>query len=160
MKKIELNWRGQTLYPDEETCDVLIIGSGLAGLYCALKIDPGRRITILSKYDEESCNSVKAQGGIAAAIDTDDNPFIHFRDSMSAGAGRCNKEALKCLVGTILLIRNTTSAISASVPGVFQEVSFFTSQKQLLSNHLKILIRLASDLVPGTHILKNTNRKT
>ena len=52
---------------------------------------------------------------------------------------------------------NTTSAISVSVPGIsvlvpgiFQEVSFFTSQKQLLSGHLKILITLASDLVPGT----------
>ncbi|MCX7796224.1 MAG: L-aspartate oxidase, partial [bacterium] len=78
--------------------DVIIVGSGIAGLYTALNVDENSRTLIITKGDIQESNSYNAQGGIAAAIGEDDNPDIHFRDTIKAGDGLCNPEAVKILV--------------------------------------------------------------
>lgn len=81
-----------------EKWDVVVIGSGIAGLYSAVNIDPGLKICILSKETMDENNSYLAQGGIAAAIGLDDMPAYHFNDTIKAGAGHCNEEAVNVLV--------------------------------------------------------------
>jgi L-aspartate oxidase len=75
--------------------DVLIIGSGLAGLYTALHIDP--KLSVLFVTKENYSSSWLAQGGIAAAIAADDTPQYHTEDTLAAGAGLCDTEAVRVL---------------------------------------------------------------
>lgn len=81
-----------------KTCDVIIIGSGIAGLYAALMLKPSLDIVVLTKDRLEESNSYLAQGGIAAALGEDDSVNYHFQDTLQAGAGLCNKQALKVMV--------------------------------------------------------------
>ncbi|MDL2288111.1 L-aspartate oxidase [Oscillospiraceae bacterium OttesenSCG-928-F05] len=78
--------------------DVLIVGSGVAGLYTAMHIDPSLSCAILTKEGVDLSNSWLAQGGIAAAISADDTPRLHFSDTLMAGAGLCDEEAVRILV--------------------------------------------------------------
>ena len=79
--------------------DVLIVGSGLAGLYAALHIRKDLSCTIISKADKiEKSNSWLAQGGIAAVIAPDDRIDSHIADTVEAGAGLCNEDAVRVLV--------------------------------------------------------------
>ncbi|MCL2367015.1 MAG: L-aspartate oxidase [Oscillospiraceae bacterium] len=79
--------------------DVIIVGAGLAGLYTALNLDENLSCVILAKDNINISSSWLAQGGIAAAISDDDTPELHFEDTVVAGAGLCNTEAAKILVG-------------------------------------------------------------
>lgn len=81
-----------------EKWDVVIIGSGIAGLYSAVNLDPGLKVCVLSKETMDENNSYLAQGGIAAAVGEDDLPEYHFQDTIKAGAGHCNEEAVNVLV--------------------------------------------------------------
>ncbi|MBN8920216.1 MAG: FAD-dependent oxidoreductase, partial [Rhizobiales bacterium] len=66
--------------------DVLIVGGGLAGLFCALKFAP-RPVTIVTVAPlGQGASSVWAQGGVAAAVDEGDTPEAHARDTVVAGA--------------------------------------------------------------------------
>jgi len=78
--------------------DVVVIGAGIAGLYTALHIDDKHSCCILTKEDAEVSNSWLAQGGIAAAISLDDAPIYHFEDTIVAGAGLCDENAVRVLV--------------------------------------------------------------
>lgn len=78
--------------------DVLIIGSGIAGVYTALEIDESRQITILTKEEVEISNSVLAQGGIAVSLDKKDSPDLHMKDTLYAGAGLCDEKSVRVLV--------------------------------------------------------------
>ncbi|WP_094552005.1 L-aspartate oxidase [Petroclostridium xylanilyticum] len=79
-------------------CDVVIIGSGIAGLYTAFNIDGKLSCTVLSKGKIDGCSSYLAQGGIAAVVQDDDKFELHYNDTLYAGAGICNAEAVKVLV--------------------------------------------------------------
>ena len=81
-----------------EKWDVVVIGSGIAGLYTAVNLDPSLKVCVLSKETMDENNSYLAQGGIAAAIGADDMPVYHFMDTIKAGAGHCNEEAVNVLV--------------------------------------------------------------
>ena len=83
---------------ESEKWDVVIIGSGIAGLYSAVNLDPSLKVCILSKETMDENNSYLAQGGIAAAIGADDLPEYHFTDTIKAGAGHCDEEAVNVLV--------------------------------------------------------------
>ncbi|HYE84681.1 MAG TPA: L-aspartate oxidase [Clostridia bacterium] len=83
---------------ESEKWDVVIIGSGIAGLYSAVNLDPSLKVCILSKETMDENNSYLAQGGIAAAIGADDLPEYHFEDTIKAGAGHCYEEAVNVLV--------------------------------------------------------------
>lgn len=77
--------------------DVLIIGTGVAGLYCALNLDKNLNVLMLSKKSPEDCNTYLAQGGIAVSVnDYDYNAF--FKDTMKAGMYLNNEESVKVLV--------------------------------------------------------------
>ncbi|MBE0481057.1 MAG: L-aspartate oxidase [Dehalococcoidia bacterium] len=77
--------------------DFIIIGSGIAGLYDALLAQESGNVLILTKGSIEETNTKHAQGGIAAAISSLDSPELHFRDTISAGAGLCDPEAVRIL---------------------------------------------------------------
>jgi L-aspartate oxidase len=78
--------------------DFLIIGSGIAGLRAAISLAEAGTVVILTKADPRESNTGYAQGGIAAAFGDDDSPELHARDTMSAGDGLCQPEAVDVLV--------------------------------------------------------------
>ncbi len=78
--------------------DVLIIGSGIAGLYAALKIDKSLKVTIVTKKDRAESNTNYAQGGIASVMSQNDSYEKHISDTLIAGAGLCSYEAVEILV--------------------------------------------------------------
>ncbi|NYE57893.1 L-aspartate oxidase [Carboxydothermus ferrireducens] len=79
--------------------DYLVIGSGIAGLYAALNAARYGEVIVLTKKNLGDTNTDLAQGGIAAAVDTEeDSPELHYQDTIAAGAGLCNPEAVRVLV--------------------------------------------------------------
>lgn len=81
------------------TYDVLIIGTGGAGLSLALKLaDHSVRIAVLSKFALTSGSTFYAQGGISAVFDADDSIESHIEDTLDAGAGLCNPEIVRLTV--------------------------------------------------------------
>jgi L-aspartate oxidase len=78
--------------------DILVVGSGAAGLYAALCLPAHLRIGLITKDTIKTGSSSWAQGGIAAAIDPSDSPMLHFEDTIRAGANLCDPEAVKFLV--------------------------------------------------------------
>ena len=77
--------------------DYIIVGSGIAGLYDALLLQEAGSVLILTKGSIDECNTRHAQGGIAAAISSLDSPELHCRDTIAAGAGLCDPEAVRIL---------------------------------------------------------------
>ena len=78
--------------------DVLVIGSGAAGLYAALCLNSSYRVGLITKDKLKTGASDWAQGGIAAAINPDDSPQFHLEDTLKAGAGLCETDAVQFLV--------------------------------------------------------------
>ena len=80
-----------------DTYDYIVIGSGIAGLYTTLFAREYGTVLLVTKGRIDDCNTKYAQGGIAAAIGDDDSVSLHIKDTMKAGAGLCNKEAVEIL---------------------------------------------------------------
>ena len=79
--------------------DVLIIGSGGAGLSLALKLaDHAASVAVLSKFALTSSSTYYAQGGISAVFDADDSIESHIEDTLDAGAGLCDPEIVRITV--------------------------------------------------------------
>ena len=79
--------------------DVVVLGSGLAGLSVALRLaNHGKKVALLTKKQLSECNSYYAQGGIAAVINDDDSFDSHVQDTLVAGAGLCNEKAVRFIV--------------------------------------------------------------
>ncbi|MBD1892791.1 L-aspartate oxidase [Coleofasciculus sp. FACHB-SPT9] len=78
--------------------DVLVVGAGAAGLYAALCLPDSYQVGLITKDTLPLSASDWAQGGIAAAIDPTDSSLLHIEDTMRAGAGLCDKEAVQFLV--------------------------------------------------------------
>ena len=78
--------------------DLIVIGSGIAGLCAALDASARARVTLVTKGDLDDGCSRWAQGGIAAAIGTDDTSQRHYDDTIAAGRGLCDPEAVRVLV--------------------------------------------------------------
>jgi L-aspartate oxidase len=81
-----------------DSFDVLVIGSGAAGLYAALCIPTHYRLGLITKDVLSQSASDWAQGGIAAAIAPEDSPTLHKADTLHAGAGLCDPDAVDQLV--------------------------------------------------------------
>ena len=97
MRRYLLNFDAEKL--EQIKTDVLIVGSGIAGLYAALHISEKLSCMVITKTDKiEKSNSWLAQGGIAAVISPTDNIESHVADTLEAGAGLCNEEAVRVLV--------------------------------------------------------------
>ncbi len=82
------------------TCDILIIGTGAAGLGLALSLASQAKITVLCKDDLLTSSSQQAQGGIAAVLSEKDNDSYtsHIEDTCIAGAGLCDQEVVEFVV--------------------------------------------------------------
>ncbi len=78
--------------------DVLIIGSGASGLSLALKLAPIARVAVLSKGDFTAANTFYAQGGVAAVMDKSDSIEAHIQDTLNAGGGLCDENAVRFTV--------------------------------------------------------------
>jgi L-aspartate oxidase len=78
--------------------DYIIVGSGIAGLYTALMAKQYGSVLVITKGSIDDTNTKHAQGGIAAPIGKDDSPELHFKDTIAAGDGLCNEEAVRILV--------------------------------------------------------------
>lgn len=78
--------------------DVVIIGSGIAGLYAALHLDKRLSCVILTKDSLEISSSSLAQGGIAAVTEREDRFEYHYQDTLRAGAGLCDPQAVETIV--------------------------------------------------------------
>ncbi len=78
--------------------DVLIIGSGIAGLFAALKISEYANIILVTKKEKAESSTNYAQGGIASVIDPNDSFEKHIQDTLIAGAGLCDKKAVESMV--------------------------------------------------------------
>jgi L-aspartate oxidase len=78
--------------------DVLVIGSGAAGLTLALRLDPRARVAVLAKGPVQEGNTYYAQGGISAVLDREDSIQSHIADTMDAGAGLCHPEVVRYTV--------------------------------------------------------------
>ena len=87
--------------PETDTAryDYIIIGSGIAGLNTALLAAEHGSVLVVTKGRIDDCNSRYAQGGIAAAIGPGDSATLHERDTLDAGAGLCDPEAVGVLTG-------------------------------------------------------------
>ncbi|HEX5596528.1 MAG TPA: L-aspartate oxidase [Micromonosporaceae bacterium] len=82
-----------------ETTDVVVVGSGIAGLTAALHLrEAGLHVTVVTKVDMDEGSTRWAQGGIAAVLDPMDTPQAHARDTEIAGVGLCDPAAVRVLV--------------------------------------------------------------
>ncbi|WP_018175439.1 L-aspartate oxidase [Thioalkalivibrio sp. ALJ9] len=75
--------------------DVLVIGSGAAGLSAALHLAPHRRVTVISKGPVDEGSTRYAQGGISAVLDRADSFDAHIADTLDAGADLCDPDAVR-----------------------------------------------------------------
>jgi L-aspartate oxidase len=83
-----------------DTFDFLIVGSGVAGLSCAIELEDYGTVAVLTKEGISEGSTQWAQGGIAAALAPEplDSPELHQQDTMQAGAGLCDRSAVDVLV--------------------------------------------------------------
>ncbi|MEZ4497399.1 MAG: FAD-dependent oxidoreductase [Thermomicrobiales bacterium] len=78
--------------------DAVVIGAGVAGLTFALHLPSDRSVLLITKGELGESNTRYAQGGISAAIGSDDSPRLHEIDTIEAGAGLCDPDAVRELV--------------------------------------------------------------
>jgi L-aspartate oxidase len=83
---------------DKEHTDFLVIGSGVAGLRAAIELSPHGDVLVVTKDMPQESSTEYAQGGIAVALSDEDEVGIHYKDTLKAGDGLCNEEAVKILV--------------------------------------------------------------
>ncbi len=77
--------------------DYVIVGSGIGGLYTALMAREHGTVLVITKGNINDSNTRYAQGGIAAAVGQDDSPQLHLEDTLKAGAGLSDEEAVRIL---------------------------------------------------------------
>lgn len=82
----------------DHLCDVLVLGSGAAGLAFALDLPASVAVTVLSKGRLDQGATNRAQGGIAAVLGEDDSVEAHVRDTLEAGAGLCDERVVRFAV--------------------------------------------------------------
>jgi len=78
--------------------DYLVLGSGIAGLFFALKVAPHGRVAIITKKNSAESNTNYAQGGIASVTSKEDSFELHVRDTLEAGAGLCKEDVVRTIV--------------------------------------------------------------
>jgi|YelNatPaOPRAMG01_1025707.scaffolds.fasta_scaffold01041_11 L-aspartate oxidase len=78
--------------------DFLVLGSGIAGLFFALKAAAHGRVAVITKKRSAESNTNYAQGGIAAVMGPDDSFELHVQDTLAAGAGLCREQVVRTIV--------------------------------------------------------------
>jgi L-aspartate oxidase len=79
--------------------DYLVIGSGIAGLNVALLAAEHGRVVVITKKQPDDTNTNWAQGGVAAALASDDSLELHVQDTLTAGDGLCDRDVVELCVG-------------------------------------------------------------
>ncbi len=118
--------------------DILIIGSGAAGLTLALKTADFARVGVLSKGDLNQGATFYAQGGIAAVLDETDSIESHVADTLSAGVGLCHKE----------MVEHIVAESAASVKWLVEQGVPFTTKTPIADNKAKT----ASEELSSLHL--------
>jgi len=134
--------------------DYIIIGSGIAGLYTALLARQHGSVLLLTKGKIDDCNTRYAQGGIAAAIGSNDSTELHLRDTLKAGAGLCDRQMVRILVDEA--IDRITDLVNFGVP-------FDTTQGEMAltreaAHSVSRIIHAGGDAT-GIHIEETLSRK-
>src|SRR5229473_5382779 len=78
--------------------DILVIGGGIAGLRAALEIPAHVRVLVVTKDSIQQSNSNYAQGGIAGVLSPEDRFENHVEDTLTAGAGLCDRDIVELVV--------------------------------------------------------------
>ena len=78
--------------------DFIVIGSGIAGLSYALKAAEKGSVALVTKRRTVDSNTAWAQGGVACVVSEEDSFDLHIRDTLVAGAGLCNEEAVRTVI--------------------------------------------------------------
>jgi len=89
---------GIAAHPDRIQTDFLVIGAGVAGLRAAIELARAGRVLVAAKESLHESSSEYAQGGIAAALAEDDSIALHEQDTLFAGDGLCDRQAVHVLV--------------------------------------------------------------
>lgn len=84
--------------PEPVHTDFIVVGSGISGLRSAISLAPSGSVTVLTKDQIDESNTQYAQGGIAVVLNDDDRIELHVQDTLDAGAGLCDEDAVKVLV--------------------------------------------------------------
>ena len=89
---------------DQQQHDVLIIGSGAAGLSLAIKLAEHCRVAVLSKEELIEGATLYAQGGVSAVLDEQDSIESHLDDTLVTGAGLCNPDVVRFVVDKVAVL--------------------------------------------------------
>lgn len=81
-----------------DTSSCIVVGSGIAGLTLALELSKENSVILMTKSTLDQSNTAHAQGGIACVLERHDSPELHYQDTLMAGAGLCNSDAVLTLV--------------------------------------------------------------
>jgi L-aspartate oxidase len=84
--------------PTPTECDFLVVGAGVAGLRAAIELADAGRVLVFAKREVRDSATHYAQGGIAAALSDEDEVSLHLQDTLVAGDGLCNVDAVHVLV--------------------------------------------------------------
>ena len=104
--------------------DVVILGSGAAGLSAALALRPVRDVVLITKDTLDAGSTSWAQGGLAAVLDPNDSIENHVQDTLEAGAGLCDEQAVRTLVSEAPTAIRYLMELGASFdPGVHEGVA-------------------------------------
>ena len=95
---IYLKINNKIIYKANEMYDVLIIGSGAAGLTLALSLPETMKVAVLSKQELTEGSTFYAQGGISAVLDKTDSIESHIQDTLDSGAGLCHEDTVRFVV--------------------------------------------------------------
>jgi len=82
----------------DDRVDFIVVGSGIAGLRAAVGLAAAGKVVVLTKDRVSESNTEYAQGGIAVVLSDDDDISLHFQDTIDAGAGLCDENAVQTLV--------------------------------------------------------------
>ena len=88
----------ESIMPESQFHDVLIIGGGAAGLTLALQLGDRLNVALVCKGPVNESSTYYAQGGIAAVLDDDDSVDQHVADTLAAGAGLCHEDVVRFAV--------------------------------------------------------------
>ena len=78
--------------------DILVIGSGVAGLMAAVKLSSFAQVTVVTKKEADDTSTSRAQGGIATVLDAADQFEYHIQDTLNAGAGLCHPDVVETII--------------------------------------------------------------
>ena len=134
---------------------VVVVGAGLAGLWCALNLAP-RRVVVLAGSGRGPSSSAWAQGGLAAALDTDDSPARHAEDTIRAGAGLTDPAVARAL--TAAAAAEGERLVAAGVPFERDTEGRWALSREAAHRHARVA-RIGGDRA-GAALIETLDRRT